>query len=142
MKRSELNRGTGRLDYKSPERLRWEAEQNLTQRREAWRAYHPICWFCPMPSQCVHEIGTEGNRRAFVDQPCSWASTCSNCNQFVLTNYALWPPLRQMAVKLIHDPENVDLETYNRLRHRGPRAITMAELLLVKSTLEADGWGL
>lgn len=110
----------------------------ISEPRRLWLRLHPLCWFCWNPSQCVHEIGTEGNRKAFVSEVCSWAAACSNCNQFELTNYRKFPVVDQLAYKLIHDPENVDLERYCRLRHRAPGAITMGEVLLAKARILAD----
>ena len=129
-------RGNENVNLKLFTDERAEFNAAVKVRRETWLRLHPLCWFCDLnPSTGVHEIGTEGNRRAFLDEPCSWGAACSRCNCDELTNYRKWPIIRQLAMKLIYDPENVDLERYNRIRHRGPRAITMAELLLVKAKL-------
>jgi hypothetical protein len=121
---------------------RREFDETIAGPRRLWLRLHPICWFnCCNPSQCVHEIGTEGNRKAFVGEVCSWAAACSNCNLYELTNYRKFPVVDQLAFKLIYDPDNLDLARYNRLRHRGPEAITMGEVLLAKSRILANDEG-
>lgn len=121
----------------TPERAEFNASDAVRLARSIWLSHHPICWFCPGPSQGVHEIGTEGNRVKFLDAPCSWAAACNHCNQNVLTDYSLWPVVRQLAQKLRYDPDTVDLDLYNRLRGRGPNAITLGEVLSARNELLA-----
>lgn len=117
---------------------REEFNRNIAARRQLFLQLHKFCWFnCWNPSQCVHEIGTRGNRKAFLDQPCSWAAACSECNTDKLTDYRLWPLVRQLAVKKREDPENYDLAAYLKLRGEGPAAITEGEVLLAMRALAA-----
>ena len=109
----------------------------IAESRRMWLLRHPFCWFCPDRAALVHEIGTEGNRVAFIGEPCSWGAACVRCNEHELTNYRKFPVVDQLAYKLIHDPENVDLERFCRLRHRAPGAITMGEVLLAKARILA-----
>jgi hypothetical protein len=96
--------------------------------RRVWLLRHPICWWCVYPSQGVHEIGAAGIRRILLPEPCSWAAACNRCNQGILTDYSIWPVVRQMAVKLRWNSEDVNLRRYNELRGRGADALTLREV--------------
>jgi hypothetical protein len=126
------------VKYKTKERRAFDdLHRDL---RRSFLIEHPVCWFCPMPSQCVHEIGTQGNRKPATADPCCWAASCSHCNEHRLTDYSVWPIIRQLAKKYIYDRDRYDRVGFNRLRGRAPDAITEGEVLLAVSAIyEEEG---
>ncbi len=77
----------------------------------------------------VHEIA-KGSLRGFAmkHRACCLV-VCSKCNCDDLCDYSKWPIERQLAVKLITDPEYFDLELFNKVRGRAPTAITLADVV-------------
>jgi hypothetical protein len=130
----ELTKGDGMKNY-TTERRAFNAE--VADPRALWLMRQPICWWCVYPAQGVHEIGAAGLRRQMLDEPCCWAAACNRCNQNVVTDYSVWPVVRQLAVKLRWNPEDYNLARYNEVRRRGPDAITQGQVLLALKTMLA-----
>lgn len=82
--------------------------------REAYRIKFRHCMVCGKSPADAHEIssGTAG-RPLSIDKPETWLAACYSCNCFKLTDKKEYPVARQLAIKLIHDPENFDLEVFN-----------------------------
>lgn len=98
--------------------------------REEFRLEYQFCWFCGWG--CVpdcHEIAKGTHRSAALSERYAWGAACSRCNQGPLNDYRIWPISRQLAYKFLFDREHFDLEAFNKLRGRGDRAITMAQII-------------
>ena len=67
------------------------------------------------------------HRQRALHEPAVWMRTCHDCHQGELDSM---PIVRQLAYKLIHDPEHYDRVAVNLLRHRQPSAITEVEVFL------------
>jgi len=77
----------------------------------------------------VHEIasGTHSRPLAIADRS-AWAAACSHCNCHLLTDKSKWPIARQLAVKLVYDPQHFDAARVNVLRGRAAGAVTLADV--------------
>lgn len=99
--------------------------------REEFRLEYQFCWFCGIG--CVpdcHEMAKGNSHRdAALSERCTWAGACPVCNCGCLNDYSVWPVERQLALKWVHDRNYFDLDAFNKLRGRGPRAITMAQII-------------
>jgi hypothetical protein len=85
-----------------------------------------ICGSCTGGGD-VHEIARGPSRKEAYHNRAAWLLLCRQCHDEV-GNYMLWPIARQLAVKLVADPDYFDLEVVNRLRGRDKDAITMQEV--------------
>ena len=121
--------GLKRMRYKTKKRQK--ADRMVAYERVLFLAEFPWCWFCENArSECVHEMACgSGNRVIAVQVRLAWASSCCDCNQFKVTDYAIWPLVRQLAAKWINDRKSFDRVAFNRLRGRADNAITMAEII-------------
>lgn len=62
---------------------------------------------------CCHEITNGPNRmKGFVDRA-AWLCLCAQCNCHVITDKSEWPYERQLALKLLVDPEGF---SFNRVQ--------------------------
>ncbi len=91
-----------------------------------WRESDPIT---SVRSLSVHEIAKGPCRsEAMKHRECCLVA-CDICNCGPLCDYKIWPIERQLAVKLLTDPEYFDLELFNKVRGRAPTAITLADVV-------------
>lgn len=88
------------------------------------------CWFCGGSSQCIHHMASGSHRDKALTEPLAWAAACVRCNEYEVTDYQKWPLERQLARKKRCDPKRYDREAFNRLRGRGPEAISASEVTL------------
>ena len=98
--------------------------------RQRFRREHAVCWLCGAPGTDVHEIARGCHRKRGVQERCCWVMTCRTCHDDKLGNYAIWPPERQLALKLIHDPEAYDRQRVNEIRGRVPDAISETDVAI------------
>lgn len=106
-------------------------ERRWKPQRMAYLAEFPQCVICwQRPASCVHEIACGMSLRVqSFQEPACWLATCGPCNCGPLTDYALWPIERQLAVKWIVDVGRFDVEKFNIARGRAPEAITIYDLI-------------
>lgn len=98
--------------------------------RKAFLVEFPVCWFCGAKSTEVHELANGNGIRnlAFGDRA-AWCAACRRCNTHELTDKAKYPIARQLAVKLLRDPNYFDLSAINAMRGRAPTATTLADVV-------------
>jgi hypothetical protein len=89
-------------------------DRKLAPLRKAYLVTFPDCMVCGNPSQCVHEIssGTAGRAKG-KSEPATWLATCVDCNCNELTDKAMFPVKRQLAIKAVCDPKNFDMGKFN-----------------------------
>lgn len=96
---------------------------------------HPYCFACGSGIDvAVHEMTPGKNRmRGFVERA-TWLTACNHCNCDRLTDASEWPLARQLALKLLHNPEYFDLEAVRRVLapegcENPPRVVDESEIL-------------
>ena len=77
--------------------------------RAAYVAEKFTCECCAkrQASEC-HEIVRGANRQKAIQYRACWLALCVPCHA-LLGDYSVWPPARQVALKLLSDPEHFDL---------------------------------
>jgi hypothetical protein len=100
-----------RLRKVNPDTARENAA--LAPIRKAYLIEFPQCMVCGSPSQCVHEIASGGARAKSKGVVATWLATCSDCNCEKMTDKAKFPVKRQLAIKMVMDPKNFDLDKFN-----------------------------
>jgi len=88
-----------------------------------------LCQVCRYsPARDVHEIARGIYRaEAYCERVC-WLAVCGDCHD-LLGDYSRWPIERQLAMKLLSDPEHFDLVKVNRIRGRADGAIVLADIV-------------
>lgn len=105
-------------------------DRSLRPARQAFVIANPRCWVCGGQTVGVHEMACGMSiRSASIADPATWFAACGVCNTGPLTDYAVWPLFRQLALKWIHDRRRFDLRAFNLVRGRAPGAIVMAEVI-------------
>ncbi len=99
-----------------------------TPSRHEFLLDHMYCMVCGSYACDVHEMARGCHRSVAVKHRCCWLSLCRQCHE-EMDDYAVWPLTRQLAVKLLKDPEYFDLLKFNSIRGRAPGAITLAEVV-------------
>lgn len=116
-----------RLKHTSTKQARLQREHR--QARRDFLSEFPRCWFCGAPSTETHEIASgTGIRNLAFGLREAWAAACNHCNFHRLTDRKEYPVARQMAVKLVSDPEYFDLELICKIRGRALTATTLADV--------------
>jgi hypothetical protein len=75
----------------------------------------------------VHEIARGQSRAEAFGEPACWLGVCGECHA-ELDDYGVWPIVRQLAAKLVRDPENFDIAVVNTVRGRAPNSITLVDV--------------
>ena len=75
----------------------------------------------------VHEIARGPARSKAVAERCTWLAVCRACHE-ELDDFKAWPLARQLAVKLVVDPEFFDLQKFNQIRGRNAKALTLVDV--------------
>lgn len=107
MKRSRINRIS-------------DKEQEFRKQWGPVRKAYAEKFHCPLTGSYqteVHEMIGGSSRQVTRQEPCTWLALSRTAHEEV----QYWPKARQMALKLIHDPENFDLERFNELYRSGGR---------------------
>lgn len=99
--------------------------------RQAFLDEHPRCALpdCPRASQAVHEITSGSARMAGFVERATWLGVCYICNCERLTDAVKWPKARQLAAKMLQDPEGFDLEKFHAAYGRPMTAVPADEVL-------------
>jgi hypothetical protein len=107
--------------------------QQVRADREAWRANTPdVCMYCGVSGIYgleVHEIDRKSHARNRWGVRCNYLKLCRTCHA---NAFASMPHDRQLAVKLICDVDNFDLEEWLRIRDpelRAPDRVTMTDIV-------------
>ena len=116
--------------------------QTCSAERERYLRTAVLCDVCGrVEPKDVHEIARGPARNKAVTERCTWLAVCRACHED-LDDYKTWTLARQLAVKLVVDPEFFDLDKFNALRGRSSRAITLvdvADYLDVREMKEVSG---
>lgn len=98
--------------------------------REAFALEHRTCMvpWCRKMGLEVHEIARGCHRGEAFKQRISWLLLCRKHHE-EMGDYALWPIVRQFAVKAIADTEWYDRVELLALRGRAPTSIDEREVL-------------
>jgi hypothetical protein len=94
-------------------------------RRTDW-LFEGGCCLCGGAGQDVHEIigGTAYRMKAFVE-PCCWLRVCREHHD----QLQYMAKVDQLALKLLTDPQNFDLDRFHSVWGKPTTAITPAEVL-------------
>lgn len=101
---------------------------------DAWRSAD----FWPRVLE-THEIARGPARSKAVACRAAWLVLCRQHHEQV-GDLSVWPVVRQLALKLLRDPDGYDRVAVNRLRGRQDDAITDEEVLLSKLKLNVELW--
>ena len=117
--------------------MRWQSAKRAAQARK----FGPIrsdfvksfrfCLCCGATKElCCHEIVCGNSLRAAAEKDrATWLAVCDHCNKYLITDYSVWPIVRQLALKWIYDHEYFDLDRICELRGRKPGCIEMYEVI-------------
>ena len=103
---------------------------------------NPFCWVCGRSDGYIetHEITRGVHRNVGVEERCTWIRLCREDHER-FGDYTQWPIARQLAVKLICDPDYYDRQRVNLIRNaRTPDAITEQEVAKYVHHLVAMHW--
>lgn len=132
MKRTPLNRRTPlqrKTWMKRMSAKRAKLIREAKPERDEYRDLFVMCQVClRRKATDVHEICRGTHREAALRLRCAWLCCCRTCHRDELADASRWPISRQLACKLVGDPEFFDLELVNRLRGREVDAITLPEV--------------
>lgn len=97
--------------------------------RDAFREQFHVCQCCCRATGTdIHEIARGAARSAAIHRRESWLLVCRQCHDD-LDDASQWPVERQLAAKLLADPDYFDPPVVNRLRGRAEDAITLADIV-------------
>ena len=96
--------------------------------RSAFKGWAHKCMVCGNREATeVHEIANGFARQEALGKRETWLALCHWCHE-KLGDKHMWPVAKQLAVKLVKDPEWFDPVVVNVLRGRDPEAITLVEI--------------
>lgn len=102
--------------------------------RKAYKAEFLTCQRCAKRlATDLHEIARGSHRHLAVEEPCCWLALCRKCHR-EMDDYSIWPIARQLALKLIADPNRFDLDRFNEIR--GDEVTDMLEIVKYLELLE------
>lgn len=102
--------------------------QNCRSEREAYLKNAGLCEVCGVIApRDVHEIARGPARSKSVKLRSCWLAVCRPCHE-ALGDYRAWPIAKQLALKLVRDPEFFDLAEVNHTRGRAANAIELKDL--------------
>lgn len=106
--------------------------------REDWRAVTPdFCMWCGAAGQAsfgysplhIHEMERRSHASGRWGVRCNYLKLCNDCHADV---FDTMPHAKQLAVKLVKDPDHFDLEQWLRLRDPAllaPERVTMDDIV-------------
>ncbi len=100
--------------------------------RDEFRARFDPCFVSGAPATDVHEIARGASRKAALTEPAAWIASCRHCHANLLDCMTI---ARQLAHKMIRDPENYDRVAVNVLRHRAPDAVSERDVAVEVSKI-------
>jgi hypothetical protein len=124
MKRSRINN-------KSDKRKQWDREWG--PKRKAYVDSNACAVTQGIASE-VHEIHGGSDRWQTYREPCMWLAVCRIAHDKV----QYWPKAKQLALKLLVDYENFDLERFNELYRGGKEYPVSMQDVLSWLTLNVD----
>jgi hypothetical protein len=84
----------------------------------AWKKEQRGCWVCGRNQHWLgfhcHEIANGPDRAKARREPACWLFACRDCHER-LHDKAEWPMVRQLALKMSHDPQRYDLAAVLRI---------------------------
>jgi hypothetical protein len=102
--------------------------RQVKKARDAFLAEFRSCMMCQRkPPTDVHEIARGASRGRAVLLRVTWLALCRDCHEEA-GDYSKWPITKQLALKLLRDPEHYDRVAVNRIRRRADDAITEEEV--------------
>jgi hypothetical protein len=127
VKRSRLHRKT---PIKRISAKRRKQMARTKSQRDSFRAEFRICMLCSKRKATdVHEIVTRAKSDLAVENRCTWLCLCRTCHDREVADYGRYPVSRQLALKLVADPEAFDLAKVNELRGNDPNEFTLADVV-------------
>lgn len=85
--------------------------------RTDWGKRNHNCFVCgAIRGLETHEVARGIHRSQAVKEPCAWLRLCGKCHTEIHKHPLEWTIVRQLAVKLIHDPEHYDRRQVCRIR--------------------------
>lgn len=101
--------------------------------RTAWGKRNFYCFLCGDTRDLeTHEMVRGVFRSEAVKAPCTWLRACHRCHHDKLHGTSTcWTYVRQLAVKLIHDPDHYDRQRCNEiysLREKDHERVTEREV--------------
>jgi len=109
---------------KKRRKLNREAKPTRDQLRKDFK----LCMKCgKRKATDIHEIPRGCNRENALKYREALLYLDRDCHE-ELGDYALWPPSRQYALKLVADPEHYDRELLNALRGKDTDAISASDV--------------
>lgn len=101
----------------------------VKSQRDSFKASFRMCMLCNKRKAVdVHEIVTRAKSDKSVEHRCAWLCLCRTCHDDEVGDYSRYPISRQLALKLVADPEAFDLATINKLRGNDPNEFTLADV--------------
>ena len=105
--------------------------------REEWRdSIDQACMWCgqdaPLNGFEVHEIERRSHAAGNWGHRSNYLLTCHPCHMGPLDNAVVAPHAKQLACKLLCDPEHFDLEDWLRIRDpalRAPDRVTLRDIV-------------
>ena len=118
-----MQNGLQQLKNQSSKRSKLDRE--VAPLRRAYLDLHPECMICQQSqSVLVHEIsGGSGRRALSIGEPATWLALGGGmppgCHEQIHHSLKEWSRARQMAYKLVRDPDNFDLDKVNQILSGG-----------------------
>jgi hypothetical protein len=104
--------------------------------RDEFRLAFDKCFLCGQPGTDVHEIARGPFRAKAMEDPSAWLKVCGWCHE---NKFPTMTIARQLALKMLCDPENYDRQKVNLLRKRQPDAVTEREVAREAHLLLREG---
>lgn len=125
LKRTELKRTAFKRQRKPDDR-------KLDRVRAKWRKQFALCHICNRRHPCsVHEILGGKWRHITKRLRVFWLAVCDGpggCHGIIQSDSVNWPAARQLYQKKLHNPEDFDLEEFNRITAGIELPITQQEV--------------
>jgi len=104
-------------------------DRDVAAVRSSYAKLFPICQspWCRRLATDIHEIARGSHRQAALGERCCLLHLCRACHD-EMDDYSVWPIARQLAMKLLGDPEGYDRVRVNLIRGRAAEAITQDEV--------------
>jgi hypothetical protein len=112
---------------------RRQRERQYGPIRKAYVQSRPCAVTGGLATEC-HEMHGGGARKQTYCEPCMWLALCRVAHEKV----QYWPKGKQLALKLLSDFENFDLERFNELYRGGKEYPVSMQDVLSWLTLNTD----
>ena len=104
-------------------------DREIRKERNEFKAEFYICMRCQtaLATDC-HEIARGSYRHIAKMERVAWLCLCPECHEH-MGDYSEWPLSRQLALKLLRDPQHFNLKRINEIRGRADTGILMFEVV-------------